>query len=311
MAITIDSTTDSAEAVLAATGGVAKAKETEEKKSATVETTDEKKEASDASESAAENDADDESAEDSEEDSKDEGDSKEPDAKPKKKKGFKKRIDKLNLRVSEKEQEVEYWKAQALKQQQPKTESALAQEKAPTEIEGKPRADKFETHEEYVEALTDWKLEHRERERETKSREAQVKLEYEKTAQSFQAKIAEFKESNDDFDDVVSDVDDIPLPMTVQDAIRTSDVGPALMYELAKNRDDLERIVRLSPIAAAREIGKIEARISKEPETRSEKKSTKAPPPISPVGSKGTAKVMKSPEDMSIEEYKQWRNNQK
>ena len=311
MGVTIDSTTDSAADVLAATGGAKPvAEEAKETKSAAPTTEEaETKEESDTPEKDLETDdekstdepEDSESEEDADSESKDE-------PKPKKNNGFKKRIDKLSRRLSEREQEIEYWKAEALKQKPTETKPVAAAAKT----EDKPVADNFETHEEYVDALTDWKIKRHDLDRETKAKEAQVKSEYQKTVETFQSKVAEFSKSNTDFDEVVADVDDIPLPLTVQEAILTSDMGPALMYELSKNREELERITRLSPAAAAREIGKVEARLAKQAESpKEEKKLTKAPPPLNPVGSKGSVKAAKSPEDMDFQEYKRWRVSKK
>ena len=51
-------------------------------------------------------------------------------------------------------------------------------------------------------------------------------------------------------------------------------------YYLGSNPKDAERISRMSPLAQAKEIGKIEAKLSSNPPV---KKTTSAPAPISPV----------------------------
>lgn len=315
MSVNIVSTTDSDEAVLSAIGSkLAKNNEADETKSASSKDAkaskqDETAEDSETSENAELEDSDSSESTD-DEDLKDES---KDDQKPKKKGGFQKRIERFQKKISEKDQEVEYWKREALKGKSPDKAEPETQFKAkPTDA--KPKAESFETHEEYVDALTDWKLEQKEKERAAKAEQAQIKNEREKQVQSFQSKVSEFQKSHDDFDEVVAEVDDIPLSMPLQEAIVSSDIGPQVMYELAKDRDELERINRLSPIAAAREIGKIEARLAKESSSAketTEKKITKAPPPIAPVGSKGSAKTIKSPDDMSFSEYKKWRESNK
>jgi hypothetical protein len=82
------------------------------------------------------------------------------------------------------------------------------------------------------------------------------------------------------------------------------------MYELAKNRKEYERINSLNALAMAREIGKIEAKLSRSKTTEAQeeiKKITKAPAPLKPVGSKSSGISNKSPDEMDFHEYKKWR----
>lgn len=215
------------------------------------------------------------------------------DEKPRKRNGFKRRIDKLTTRLTDREREIEYWKAQALKSQSPKQDVETERRtESKADVQGRPNPDHFDSHDDFVEALTDWKLEQRERERETKQRETQLKTEHQQQVDSHTARLKTFAKNHKDFEDVLSDVDDIPMSVTVQQVILSSDNGPELMYELAKNPDEYARICKLPAIAAARELGKFEARLSREadekPETK-EIKTTKAPKPLSPVGSKSGA----------------------
>lgn len=311
MSVQIVSTTDSDEAVLAATGGLAKNNESEETKSASSKDVKASKqdEITEDSETS-------EELEDSEStDDEDIKDDKE-DQKPKKKGGFQKRIERFQKKLSEKDQAL-FEKDQIIARLSEKR-AGNPDELKPEKVESlkssdsKPKSENFDTHEEYVDALTDWKLEQKEKEREQKSRENQIKTEQQKKVSDFQAKVQEFQKSHDDFDEVVSDVDDIPLSFALRDAIVTSDLGPQVMYELAQNRDELTRINSLSLVDAAREIGKIEARLSQESSSVKKIKTiTKAPPPIEPVGSKGSARVEKSPDDMSFNEFKKWRESKK
>src|ERR1035437_9187943 len=67
---------------------------------------------------------------------------------PKKKGGFQKRIDKLNKRFADKERETEFWKAEATKAKAPEVKQVEAKKEAAAV--GKPDADKFKTHEEFI-----------------------------------------------------------------------------------------------------------------------------------------------------------------
>jgi hypothetical protein len=312
MSVTIESTTDSKEQVLAAAGSLAQKSESVESKSASeaeaIEATDETSEESDTSEE--QESTDDESGNELTESEETEGEEETEKEKPKKKnKGFKKRIDKLSKQLSAKDQEINYLKQLALDKSSARENPIEAPKKSETKLELKPLAEKFDTHDEYLEALTEWKIEQRETDRETKKREVELKTQQQSQVQSFQAKVKDFAKSTEDFNDVVSEVDDIALTAGLQEVLISSEVGPELMYELAKNRKELERINALGPLAAAREIGKIEARLSKSQSPSKEAKQTKAPQPISPVGNKGSGKAAKNPDNMSFSEYKIWRES--
>ncbi len=300
MNVTIESTTDSNDDVIKATGSSQKTVDD----SASVKDTDETTDESDTSESAEE---DSESHDEGDEEEGNQDDEKSDDKPQKKRSGFKRRIDKLSKRLTEKEAETEYWKQEALKknQQAPeKSEASLPQAAS----EGRPDPDSFDLHEEYVEALTEWKLEQKLQEREVRERQERAKSEGESIFSAHMNRVDQFRQAHDDFDEVIEDVSSIPVPSTIQEAIITSENGPELMYQLAKNPEEFERLCKLSPLQAARELGKFEAKLSQSSLKKPETKKTNAPPPINPVGSKAT-KSTRSPEEMSFQEYKKWRES--
>jgi hypothetical protein len=308
MNVTVESTSDSPEAVTAATGGLAK----DEKAVDTSEPLVKKPESEKPDESETSKNEDSEKDEVESGDEPDTDDAKDDEGKPKKK-GFKKRIEKLSRRLSDKEREAEYWRAEALKSQgaNQETQPIKAKENASQPDADKPKADDFDSHEAYVEALADWKVEKKLKEKETKAKEAEVKTQYQEQVTHFQKKVLQFQASREDFQEVLEDVDDIQMSPAVREAILTSENGPELMYELAKNRTEYERICSLPAVSAAREIGRFEARIQtpESPKVVKETKTTKAPKPLSPVGTK-TAAVSKSMDDMDYDEFKRARMEQ-
>jgi hypothetical protein len=86
------------------------------------------------------------------------------------------------------------------------------------------------------------------------------------------------------------------------DLIVDSEMGPEVAYYLTGHREEAQRIKSMSQTAAAREIGKIEAKLSL-PKPRTE---TNAPPPpkILKGSTSGPAKKL---EDMSMAEYRKAR----
>ena len=229
-------------------------------------------------------------AESSESESEDKDPSDQTNKEPvKKKSGFQRRVEKLNARVTAKEQELEYWKQQALKgASEPKKETPV-DPKQSAAAEGKPDPNKFESHTDYVEALTDWKTEQKFKEHSQKQEQSKLQAEQANRVKSYVEKRDAFKLKQTDFDDRMEDVSDILVSPAVQDLIFSSENGPELAYELAKNREEFARINKLSPLAAARELGRLEAKFSSQSsqEKKPEPKTTKAPAPLAPVRGSG------------------------
>lgn len=195
---------------------------------------------------------------------------------------------------------------------EPKPEKAEAPK---AEAQGKPNPDDFDTHAEYVEALTDWKTEQKFKERESKAEKAKLQTEQERLIQAHSERVKSFADKTEDFQDVIEAVDDVRVSPTIQELIVTSENGPELMYELAKNRAEFERICKLGPLAAAREIGRIESKLqaseAKKPEAT---KITKAPKPPTPVSGGASGSGYRSLEDVAARgsqaEYEAFRRKQ-
>ncbi len=242
---------------------------------------------------------------DSEESNESEGD------KPKKKSGFKRRIDKLNARVAERERELDYWKAEALKQKQ--SGDPVKEDIKSVQATGKPNPENFDSHADYVEALTDWKVDQKYSAQKQEEEKSKFQTEQQKAVQAYSERAKSFSEKVADYDEVISSVDDIMVPSAIQNLIVQAANGPELAYEMAKDRDNLARICKLPILEAVFEIGSIKARISSKgsEEKIINKKTTAAPAPIVPVG-KGKGAIVKSLDDpnLSQSEYERLRLEQ-
>lgn len=224
----------------------------------------------------------DEASEDSSDDTDTEVDT-EVDNSKKPKKGFEKRIERFNQRLSEKEREIEYWKKVALEQQGGK-QQATQQPVVRTEA---PKFDDYATIEDYTNALTDWKLEQA-------MARMQQNTAVQKVAETYDQRLAEFKKSAQDFDQVmgefVEEYGTLEVPEIIQVAYE-SDVGPQLAYYLAKNPAEVDRIAKLPSHRRLIELGKLEDKVAT-PVAKpvvEQKKVSKAAAPVAPV--KGTGKV--------------------
>jgi hypothetical protein len=178
---------------------------------------------------------------------------------------------------------------------------AMSQKPAETKEapkDGKPIMAQFANVEDYVEAVADWKLEQREQGTKQKQAEVAQKSVYERTEGIYaQAqKIAGFDRES---------FDELPLTPTVAQAIIESDEAPRLMAYLVNNPKEAERIATLSPARQAAELGKIEAKF---PSAVKDVAVSKAPAPIKPIGSHGSAS--KTPEQMTDKEFADWRKKQ-
>jgi len=90
--------------------------------------------------------------------------------------------------------------------------------------------------------------------------------------------------------------------LTDNDKVEAEDI----LYYLGKHPEESARIAKLSPLKAAGEIGKIEAKLSAPPPP---KKITQAPEPITPVKTTGATEL--DPSKMSPKEYRAWRESNK
>jgi len=329
MRIEITSTTDTAQNVQAALGNTeaAKAPDSAGKSSASPEsaTTSNSTSKDGATESEPEAKevvqagADDQDTGETESGSDESGEDKlDAASKPKKQSGgWQKRIDKKTREAADARREAEYWKSQALKNaaaEKPTQETAT---KPAADNAGKPDPAKFETHAEYVEAVADWKADQKLKAFQAEQEKARLLSEHQAKQKAYADKIQALAEKHEDFQEALESVADIQIPAHINAALLESDLGDELTYELAKNREELERIVKLSAISAAREIGKIEARIvsrtQKPTPSQETKKTTKAPKPLEPVGSKGasTDKSIYDAAQMTQKEYEAVRAKQR
>lgn len=180
-----------------------------------------------------------------------------------------------------------------------------AQESARQTPAQPPQPGQFNTAEDYAEALAEYKVEQKLAEREAKQQRKQADSTYAEREEDARTKY-------DDFQDVVYNPD-LRITEAMAEVIKVSEIGPEVAYHLGKNPDEAKRIANLSPLAQAREIGKIEASLSSN--TPPAKKASSAPAPIRPVGSRASA-VKHDPTDprsstsMSDAEWIRARNEQ-
>ncbi len=218
---------------------------------------------------------------------------------PKPKGGFQRRIDKLTRAAADKEREAEYWRQEALRTKPTETT---------TEPKGKPQETDFQTHADFLEALTDWKVDSRLKVAETKQNEEKARN-YQQTAeQKYRERLQEFRAETPDFDEVMEEAT-IDVGKAVLAEIRDHEHGPALAYFLAQNLDEAERLSKLNPLALAREVGRLESRFTTTPSIKTATVS-KAPRPPTPVSKSSSASSKDPSEITDMTEWRAYRRKQ-
>ena len=159
---------------------------------------------------------------------------------------------------------------QAAKQAEMQVKRAI-----PAEI---PSVDAFNSPEEYAEVLAERKAE------ELIARREQARAQSE-LLESYHDKEEEARTKYDDFEQVAYNPK-LPITDVMAQTIQSSEIGPDMAYYLGTNPKEAERISRLSPFMQAKEIGKIEAKLSDNPPV---KKTSSAPAPIAPVNARSSS----------------------
>jgi len=251
-----------------------------------------------------------------EEEEESEEEEPEPEVSPDDSKKVKKRIGKLTKkwRTAERERDFE-------KQKRLDLEKKLNELEAKMPATDKPQKEDFEDEDDYIEALVDWKTESKLKASQAKVEKA-IKDEDEQKAvtetyDGLDDAIEQGSEKYKDFNDVVFN-EDLILSENLTQIALDSDIAEDILYYLGSNPEESERLSKLDPIRAAKEIGKIEIKLeaSEEEEEEEEessptpkkKKQTKAPAPIKPVRTDGVTE--KDPNKMSPKEYRAWREKQ-
>lgn len=180
----------------------------------------------------------------------------------------------------------------------------------------KPDPAQYASNQEYWEALTDWKIDQRERTRSAHDAEQREATARQTAQQQWAQREAEGRDTYDDYDEVVSR---LSLASTVApivaDTFRESDVGHALLYYLGQHPKEVQHLNSLTPLAAARWLGQLETRVVT-PTAPPARRTTPAPggngappatPPMRPVGTGGAVPIGGFRNGMLLADYERMR----
>jgi hypothetical protein len=216
-----------------------------------------------------------------------------------------KRINKFIKQREDKAREAEYWKQEALKRNAPVVE---APKPVVAVVDDGPKEEDFETAAAYVKAVAAHAVK--------TDREARQKADEEAARASAEAALSEkirtdlqtFRTSHPDFDDLMEEAQ-FNTSNFLDREIRESEVGgPALLYHFAKNPEDANRIAKLTdPRAVAKEVAKIEVRLSSAPAGTSQAPTTTTPQPLRPIAASRQAVSQIGQVDDDAEYFRQRR----
>jgi len=137
-----------------------------------------------------------------------------------------------------------------------------------------PDAAKFTDQKAYWEAVADYRVAVKLRERDQKDLEARAAAESARVAREWQAKVRKASKEIEDYDATMADAA-IPITQNMKEALLESDIGPRMQYFFAKNPEELDRLQTMSPAKMLQACGRLEAKIEAEIEKPAPKKDEK------------------------------------
>lgn len=173
----------------------------------------------------------------------------------------------------------------------------------------KPDKSKYDDEVEYAADLAAWKTEERIIARQTKAHETTsttVRTDAAaKKAELFRERAMALSDRYPDIEAKVFQDNSLPMSDTMAETLMDSEKGPEVAYYLSANREMAQRIKLMKPLAAARELGRIEATLSL---PKSKTQST-APPPANTL-SGSLKKISVDPNTLTGAAYRAWRAKQ-
>jgi hypothetical protein len=183
------------------------------------------------------------------------------------------RINELTAARREAERDRDFYREQALRNGNGQQPAQEAQQPQPQEA-SRPHRDDYSDDFEYIEALTDWKAEQA---AERLTAHARQQDQARTTRQTFETrKAALFPQGEPEG---LQQFLRIPqLPVAVIEIVGESDIGPKIADHLGANPAELRRLEGMSPIQQARELTRLEHRLTP-PARATPKTVTDAPEP--------------------------------
>ena len=185
----------------------------------------------------------------------------------------------------------------------------------PVKVE-EPKREQFKTDKEFEDAQFDYRYKLRRQKEDLEAAQKAVNDRLKENLENYQSQVADFKETVDDWDEVVNQP--IPIHESVYLAIQEQENGAAVTYHLGKHPDYARRLAELTPLSAVMEIGRLAARLSKSPQSKPStqtgdkpKPKAKIPAPVEPVRSSAAASTLTSREAAQKRDFRAFKAAQR
>lgn len=187
-----------------------------------------------------------------------------------------------------------------------RADAAEAQLRALTDDLGpEPKEADFQDEKQFIAALAAYKADERAIARQKKAVETQAVETRKSAGQSgdelFRERVRALEGTHPGIEKAIFTDDSLPISPAMAEVIRESPRGAEVAFYLSSHREEAQRIRQMPPLAAARELGRLEATLTA-PKPRTQ---TQAPKPVPTVSGGGT-RVAKNPERMGHDEFRKW-----
>lgn len=224
------------------------------------------------------------------------------------------------MKEAEEFAEKQFNERRAAEQRAELAERKLAEVEAksrPATVEVKePKPEDFATVALYTDALVDFKLEKKSREQAAQQEKQRIADATAAADREFGKRVAEVVKEHPDYANVVGALAGTAadqVHVDVLEYIKESDVGPRILYHLAKNPSELERLQKLSPRKAIADLGKLELKLEKPADKTAAisdaasiaRTVSQAPAPITPIDASASTVVQKDPAKMTFQELRE------
>lgn len=214
-------------------------------------------------------------------------------------KGVQKRLDQLTKQANDWQRIAEQATAAlaAARQNADFESDVITSQEEPKRRDGKPTPDQFKSDLEYVEALTDWKVEQALQQRLQREAEQAQRKALDAAERAAQAKYDDYQEGIEAFS---RDSALVNNPMVI-DVLRDSPIGPEIAYYLGKNPDVRASLEGLPAHRVAAKLGAIEESLQGKTEAKPAKPKASLPkPPAHEAGMKAADTTWQDPNVIDV-----------
>lgn len=219
--------------------------------------------------------------------------------------GVQKKLDKLTRQKYEADARAEYWEQQA----KAKAETPAPK---PASAEGKPTLAQFNyDQEQYLEALSDWRIDAKLAEAEKRRAEGEKEKTEQERLAAFRQRLSEFVVDHPDYQQVAI-FNPIKYSPTMLEFVKDSEIGPQIGYYLGQHLEEAKEIEAMPAYRQAIALDRLERQLSEpepeEPSVPQRRTITQAPPPPATIASSGHARrSINDPSLSSAERIAMWR----